>query len=439
MFTKKTIRDVNVDGKTVLLRVDFNVPLKDGNVEDDYRITQAIPTIQYLLDRNCKVVLISHLGRPEGEPKPEFSLKPVVARLSELLQKEVLFADNCVGASTAKLVGENPAGSLILLENLRFHKEEEANEEHFARQLLDASGAELFVQDAFGVVHRAHASTDAIARCTEAVAGLLLEREVDTITNAIANPQRPLLVVVGGAKISDKIEILNRFIDIADAVAVVGAMANTFLLAEGLPVGDSLVEKDEIDLAQEIIEKATEKSKRERFSFFLPKDVVVSTKKDNSGPTRVVDLSNHNWADITAYPKKPEHIAFEVQPGEIILDIGPFTASHIAGMAKLSKTAIWNGTAGVTEIKGLSGVADPFAHGTKVIMEGLVGERAGTLDHPFAIVGGGDTVDYLDSQPDFRRRFAHVSTGGGASLELMSGKTLPGVEVLQDKNNDNGV
>lgn len=435
MFTKKTIRDIELDGKTVLVRVDYNVPINDdGSVADDYRVEQSMPTIKYLQEKNCKIVLMSHLGRPEGPNDPKTSLRPVAAVLSSISGTDVQFAEDCIGDKVSVLASHLQPGQILLLENLRYHKEEEENSEDFAGQIVSATGAEVFVQDAFGAAHRAHSSIDAVAKKLPAVSGLLLEKEVDTITKAMQNPERPLMVVIGGAKISDKIEVLKKFIEIADFVAVVGAMANTFLEANGTSIGKSVSEKDEIETAKDIIELAEEKASRTSFTFFLPRDVVVAKEMNANGPTRVVDLSNNNWADITSYPKNPGPELFEVASDEMILDIGPFTASYIAGAAKLAKTAIWNGTCGVAEIKGISGASDPFAHGTRIVVEGLVGESAGNHDHPFTIVGGGDTVSYVESVAGLKERLGFVSTGGGASLELMSGKELPGVRALQEKD-----
>ncbi len=434
MFTKRTIRDYDVDGKRVLVRVDYNVPLTDdGAVADTYRIRQSIETIQYLRERGCKVILLSHLGRPTENGDPKTTLRPLVHELNVLLSMEVQFVNDCVGDGVKTLADHLEPGQVLLLENIRYYPEEEKNSDEFARRIIESTGAEVFVQDGFGVVHRAHTSTDAIARIIPAVSGLLLEREVRTIQGVMEQPERPLLVVVGGAKISDKIDVLHQFIERADAVAVVGAMANTFLAAQNVPVGASLYESDELDTARDILHRAREIALERPFTFFLPKDVVVATSTENTASTRVVDLSHYTWADITAYPKKPDVISFEVQPEEKILDIGPFSAAYIAGMATQAKTAIWNGTCGVAEVSGLAGAAAPFAHGTRIVVDGLVGERGDEKNHPFTVVGGGDTVAYVETVPGLRERFGHVSTGGGASLELMSGKELPGVAVLWEK------
>lgn len=433
MFTKKTIRDIDVRNKTVIVRVDFNVPLdENGVITDDYRIRQALPTIEHIRGMGAKLVLISHLGRPSGPNDMANSLAPCATRLSDLLHLPVSFASDCVGESAKDAVTALQPGGIVLLENLRFHPEEEANDEAFAKQL--AALGDVFVQDGFGVVHRAHASTEAITHFLPSVAGFLLEKEVDTITDAMESPDRPLAVVIGGAKISDKIELLDIFVERADYVAVVGAMANTFLLAEGIEVGSSLVEREALGTAKQVLEKAQARMQKERFTFYLPHDVVVAKKVDNTLPTRVVDVTSHTWADIAAYPKQPNKEAYTIAPDEWILDIGPITASSIAGALKLAHTAVWNGTAGVTETKGLHGAADPYAHGTKLIAESLVGERAGEKDRPFTVVGGGDTVGFVESVSGLRERLDHVSTGGGASLELMAGKKLPGVEALLDKD-----
>ena len=436
MFTKKTVRDIDLKDKTVIIRVDFNVPLDEhGVITDDYRIRQALPVIEHVRGMGAKVVLISHLGRPSGPGDAANSLMPCATRLSDLLHLPVKFAMDCVGSQAKSVVDSLQPGDVALLENLRFHPEEEANDEAFAKEL--ASLGDVFVQEGFGVVHRAHASTDAITRFLPSVAGFLLEKEVDTITTAMESPDRPLAVVIGGAKISDKIELLEIFIDRADYIAVVGAMANTFLLAQGVQVGSSLVEKEALDTAMRVLDKAEARMKRERFTFYLPHDVVVSKKIDNTLPTRVVDINSHTWADIAAYPKQPSEESYTVQADEWILDIGPLTAASIAGALKLAHTAVWNGTAGVTETKGINGAADPYGHGTKLIAESLVGEHAGDKNKPFTVVGGGDTVGFVESVPGLRERLDHVSTGGGASLELMAGKKLPGVEALLDKDVQN--
>lgn len=428
MLSKKTIEDIDLKGKRVLLRADYNVPInKDGTISDDYRIQQSIKTIKYLQKQGCKIVICSHLGRPKGPNDPAASLLPVAKRLADLLGKEVIFADSCVGEATEALAENLKTGDVMLLENLRYHPEEEANDKVFAQQL--AKLADVFVQDGFGVVHRAHASTSAVTRYLPSVAGLLLAQEVTALTNVMENPQRPLMAVIGGAKISDKIGVLNRLIGIADFVVVGGAMANTFLLAQGVHVGKSLVEKDDVPLAKEILQRAHAESKKRHFIFYLPQDGVVAKKIDSAAPTRIVDWGTRVIADIESYPKTPARSAGEVAASEMILDAGPFTGAFIAGGVQLSNTVIWNGALGVTETKALHGPVGPYSHGTDLLVDALLGEYG---HRPFTVVGGGDTVGYIESR-NLTDAFSHVSTGGGASLELMSGKKLPGVEALQPK------
>lgn len=427
MFTKKTIRDIDLEGKTVLLRADYNVPVADGVITDDYRIKQSLPTIHYLLDKNVKLIICSHLGRPSGPNDTANSLFPVAKRLKELLDRPVEFATDCVGEPAQHAAASLQPGQVLLLENLRFHPEEEANDDNFARQL--ASLAEVFVQDGFGVVHRAHASTEAITHHLPSVAGLLLEKEVDTITNVMENPERPLMAIIGGAKIADKIDILHRFIEMADFVAVGGAMANTFLAAQGVDVAESLYDKPDLPVAKDILRKAGAQARHRRFIFAIPHDAVVAESIDKAAPTRIVDWTAHVIADIENYPKRPPHEASHVHAHERILDIGPFSASFIAGGAQLANTVVWNGTMGVTEVDGLQGPVGPYSHGTDLVIQALLGEFG---HKPFTVVGGGDTVGYVETRK-LVSSFGHVSTGGGASLELMAGRKLPGVEALQNK------
>lgn len=428
MFYKKTIKDIDIKGKTVLLRADYNVPLDaGGKIGSDYRIKQSLPTIKYLLERHCKVIICSHLGRPDGKPNPSESLFPVAKRLQELLDHQVAFASDCVGPLAEKAANSMKAAQVLLLENLRFHPEEESNDDNFAKQL--ASLAEVFVQDGFGVVHRAHASTQAITRHLPSVAGLLLEKEVDTITGAMEDPKRPLAAIIGGAKIADKLDLIEKLISRADVMAIGGAMANTFLAAEGLGVGKSLIEKSDVPLAKRIKQLAAAESKKRNFVFYLPQDAVVASKIDAKAPTRIVDFSAHTIADIDNYPHRPPVASGVIHENEMILDIGPFSASFIAGSLQLVETAIWNGTLGVTETPSLRGPIGPTAHGTETIIEALLGEFG---HRPFSVVGGGDTAGYIEER-GLTASFNHVSTGGGASLELMAGKKLPGVEALEDK------
>lgn len=424
MFTKQTVRDIDLNGKTVLLRADYNVPVADGKITDDYRIKQSLPTVQYLLERNVKLIICSHLGRPDGKPEAAYSLKPVAKRLHELLDKPVGFIDDCVGDKVQQAAKALGAGEVLLLENLRFHAEEKDNDDGFAKQL--ASLAEVYVNDAFGVDHRADASVEAITKHLPSAAGLLLEKEVDTLTKVMQNPEKPLMAIVGGAKIADKLEVLNRFIEIADVVAIGGAMANTFLASQGVEVARSLYDKAEIKTAKDILRRAEAEAKKRPFVFAVPHDVVVADKVDKTAKTRIVEFTTHSLADIEHYPKRPPAESSKLHAAEMILDIGPFSASFIAGMAQLSKTVVWNGTMGVTETPGLQGPIGPFAHGTQTVIEALLGELG---NKPFTVVGGGDTVGYVESR-GLVEAFGHVSTGGGASLEVLSGHKLPGVEAL---------
>lgn len=424
-FRKKTIKDVDIQGKTVLLRADYNVPIKDGKITDDYRIQKSLPTINYLIEKQCKVIICSHLGRPAGPEDKQFSLKPVAKRLNDLLDSSVAFSPDCVGEEREQAVSKLDNGKILLLENLRFHPEEEANDDEFAKKLT--VGVDMFVQDGFGVVHRAHASTEAVTHHLQAVAGLLLEREVSTIEKTMSNPEKPLMAIVGGAKIADKIDLLDRLIDIADVVAVGGAMSNTFLLAEGIKIGESLADPDDVPLARRIIQKAKKKASESRFVFYIPQDGVVAKEIDNKQHTRIVDWGTHVIADIESYPKLPKREASHVAKDEKILDIGPFSGAFISGSMQLANTVLWNGAMGVTEVKGLQSPIGPFSQGTELIVEAMLGQYG---HKPQTIVGGGDTVGYVESR-NLVDHFYHVSTGGGASMELMSGKKLPGVEALE--------
>lgn len=427
-LTKKTVKDIDVKNKRVIVRVDFNVPLDDrGHITDDYRIKKAIPTIKYLLEHNAKVILCSHLGRPEGKIDKKFSLDPVAERLGRLLGKEVRFAQDCIGEEALQASAEIKSGEILLLENLRFHAEEENNDPAFAQSL--AKLADIYVDDAFGVIHREHASLVGITKFLPSVAGLLVEHEINTITEVMENPKRPLMAVIGGAKIGDKIEILNRLIDIADFVAIGGAMANTFLLAEGVNVAKSMVDKSEVSLAKEIITRARNKAKKQHFVFYIPQDGVVATSLDKTAKTRIVDWDAHVIAAVENYPKQAPKRSSQIQEDEMILDIGPFSGAFIAGGMQLANTVIWNGAMGVTETPSILGPTGPFSHGTELVVDAMLGEFG---HKPFSLLGGGDTVGYVEDR-NLTSCFDHVSTGGGASLELMSGKKLPGVEALEDK------
>lgn len=402
-FFKKTIRDVPLDGKTVLLRADFNVPLnKDNTVKDDYRIRSSLPTIKYLIERDCKIVIISHMGRPDGVIQPSMSLVPVARQLEKLLGERVTFAESCVGDTAAVAVKQAGARSVLLLENLRFHPGEEKNDPEFARKLVEAANADYFVQDGFGVVHRAHASTSAITQFIPGVAGLLLEREHRTITEAMNKPARPMVVILGGAKIADKIKVVERFVEIADKVLIGGAMANTFLRFRGYQTGKSLIEKDVDNVLQSIYAAAEKKVGREKVDDFLilPIDVAVGVATE-AGARRI------------------EVAREQVGSDELILDIGQKTMEYFSHELEGARTVVWNGPLGYTELL-------QFAHGSARIALELA-----THPEVHSIIGGGDTADFiLHWDANNGESFSHVSTGGGASLELMAGDPMPGIEAL---------
>jgi len=430
MFHKKTLNDYDISGKTILLRADYNVPLDDKQqITSNYRLTKSLPTIKALLEKNCKIVILSHLGRPKSKEDTQFSLKPVAKQLSEFLKQPVLFANDCIGESVAETARNLKPREILLLENLRFYKEEKKNDTAFAEQLVEASNADVFVQDGFGIVHRAHASTDAVTKLLPSVSGLLLEKEATTILKVMKEPKRPLMAIIGGAKIADKIEIIDEFIKKADIVAIGGAMANTFLLAQGVEVGDSLVDQDELDTAHDVMDMARAEAAKRDFVFYLPQDGVVAKEIDKKTHTRIVDWDAHVIADIESYPGKPDRSAFKVAKDEKILDIGPFSGAFIAGAMQMVDTVVWNGTMGVSETKAIHGPIGPFAHGTELIIDALVGRYG---HKPYSVLGGGDTTAYVE-QHGYIDMFNHVSTGGGASLELLSGRSLPGIEALLDK------
>ncbi|MGB4762866.1 MAG: phosphoglycerate kinase [Candidatus Saccharimonas sp.] len=403
-FPKCVMRKASLQGKTVLLRADYNVPLADGKISDDFRIRSSIPTIQKLLEYGCKVVIISHLGRPEGVDL-QFSLEPVAVRLTELLGRDVKFIDQSIGPKVHMEVKRAPQQSVILLENLRFHAGEEANDLSFAKQLAIDSGAAYLVQDGFGVVHRAHASTSAITQCLPSVAGLLLEREYVTIMNAMQSPERPLVAVLGGAKVSDKIGVIKALVGVADTIIVGGAMANTFLAHHGLFMGDSKVEADQTQVINDIYEAVYRKVGRDHADEFLvlPVDLGVGTSTESTATRQDVSVQS-------------------VPAGSRALDLGPETDRKIKAIVEQAHTVIWNGTLGFAE-------SPVFAASSRALAETLVQHR----DTITSIVGGGDTADFVigwDAQHG--DSFSHVSTGGGASLELMSGEKLPGIEALLD-------
>ena len=402
-FFKRTIKDVSIDTKTVLVRADYNVPQsKDGSISDDLRIRASLPTLEYLLKHNAKVVIMSHLGRPEGR-ETKYSLKPVAKRLSELLGKKVIFVEDSIGDKVVQAVKKAPNGSVILLENLRFYKEEEANDEAFAEKIAKSTGARFFVQDGFGVVHRAHASTEAITHFIPSVSGLLLEREYVTITSAMKHPERPLVAVMGGAKISDKITVIERLVGVADKIIIGGAMSNTFLKYKGHNMGGSKVEDGQEKVLDKIYLAAHKKLDTSIDDFIiLPDDVAVATEISEKAKRRNVKLGNLDAKDIA-------------------LDIGDASIDRMVQEISKAKTVIWNGTLGYAELP-------EFAHGSARLALSLA-----TQADTSSIIGGGDTADFvLKWDGKGGESFTHVSTGGGASLELMAGEKLPGIESLLD-------
>ena len=389
---KKTVRDVDVGGRRVFVRVDFNVPLDHGHITDDHRIAASLPTITYLLDHGAAVILASHLGRPKGVDDA-LRMTPVAARLAELLGRPVRKLDDCVGPAVQRAVAAMKPGDVVLLENLRFHPEEEANDPEFARQL--ASLADLYANDAFGTAHRAHASTVGIAAFLPAVAGLLMERELQFLGNVLERPRRPLVVILGGAKVSDKIGVIQNLLRLAQTMLIGGGMCYTFLRATGAEIGASLCETDRLDLARDLMEDA----KRRGVALLLPVDVVAAERIEAGAPTRIVDARTvpDGWAGV---------------------DIGPRTVAAFGAPISRAGTVLWNGPMGVFEIAA-------FAEGTRAIAK-AVAESPGE-----SIVGGGDTAAAVE-EFGYADKMSHISTGGGASLEFMEGKTLPGVAVLQD-------
>jgi phosphoglycerate kinase len=391
---KQTIRDVDVGGKRVLVRVDFNVPMEGGRILDDLRIRAALPTIEYLREHGARVILCSHLGRPKGKPDAKYALAPVAQRLSELLGAPVAMTSDCVGPEAERAAAALPEGGVLLLENLRFHPEEEANDPEFARKL--AALADVYVNDAFGTAHRAHASTEGVAHLLPAVAGLLMEKEIDYLARVVAEPERPLGAIIGGAKVSDKMAVLRNLLGKADVLVIGGGMANTFLRAQGRAVGDSLVEDDQLDTARAILEEA----QRRGVKLLLPVDVVVA---------------DHFAADAQA-----QTVSIDAVPdGWRILDVGPRSVEAYAAALRGCKTIVWNGPLGVIEFPR-------FAKGSEALGRALAGLDAVT------IVGGGETAALVE-EAGLADEFDHVSTGGGAFLEFLEGRELPGVAALRDK------
>jgi phosphoglycerate kinase len=404
-MSKLTIRDIDLANKRVFVRVDFNVPLtEDGSaITDDTRIKATLPTIKYALQHNAKLILASHLGRPKGKVNPKYSLRPVAARLSELLAKElgkavkVIFATDCIGEETAKLASELGTGQVLLLENLRYHAAEEANDPAFSKKL--ASLAELYVNDAFGSAHRAHASTEGITHFLKpAVAGLLMEKEITYLSKALENPEKPFVAIIGGSKISGKIDVVNNLLDKVDTLVIVGGMAYTFQRALGVSTGKSLVEEDRIDMAKAALDKAKAKG----VQLLLPVDNILADKFADDAKTQLWDCSVNFPADWQG------------------LDIGPKSIAAIEKVIATAKTIVWNGPAGVFEFPN-------FAKGTNAIAKAIAANKA-----CISIIGGGDSVSAIN-KTGLADQITHISTGGGASLEFLEGKKLPGVEALTDK------
>ncbi|MDL2289208.1 phosphoglycerate kinase [Clostridia bacterium OttesenSCG-928-F22] len=395
-MNKKTVKDIDLKGKRVVMRVDFNVPLDESRtITDDTRIRAALPTIEYCMQAGAKLILCSHLGRPKGQFNEKYSLAPVAKKLEELTGKKVIFATDVIGDSAKNAVAQAAEGVIVLLENLRFHAEEEKNDAEFAKTL--ASYGDVYVNDAFGAAHRAHASTEGIAKYLPAVAGLLLGKELDIIGNALAQPERPFVAILGGAKVSDKIGVINNLLDKVDSIIIGGGMMFTFLKAKGLEIGKSLLEEDKLDLAKELMEKAAKKG----VNLMLPVDAAAAKEFKAD--------SEYSMADVESFPADC-----------MGLDIGPKSIALFSDTVSKAKTVIWNGPMGVSEMPN-------FAKGTKAIAEALANNASAVT-----IIGGGDSVAAV-KQLGYADKMTHISTGGGASLEFLEGKVLPGVAALNDK------
>jgi phosphoglycerate kinase len=397
-MNKLSIDDVNLKDKRVLVRVDFNVPLDENkNITDDRRITSSLPTIKKIISDGGKAILMSHLGRPKGGPDPKFSLKPAADRLSKLLNKEVNLAPDCVGEEVKKMVDRMHPGDVLLLENVRFHSEETKNDEAFSKQLAELG--DVYINDAFGSAHRAHSSTEGVTKIIKtSAAGYLMQKELDYLGEAIANPKRPYCAILGGAKISGKIDVINNLLDKVDILLIGGGMAFTFFKAEGKEIGKSLLEEEKIGVAKELLEKL----RNSKVKFYLPVDVVVADEFKNDSPCQVVNVDN-------------------IPADKMGMDIGPKTIKAFCDEILLSKTVVWNGPMGVFEMEN-------FAVGTLEIAQNLA---KATKEGSITIVGGGDSAAAI-SKAGLENNVSHVSTGGGASLEFLEGKELPGVVALSD-------
>ncbi|WP_141432632.1 phosphoglycerate kinase [Bacillus sp. 03113] len=394
-MNKKSIKDVDLKGKRVFCRVDFNVPMQDGQVTDETRIRAALPTIQYLIEQGAKVILASHLGRPKGKAVEELRLTPVAKRLSELLEKEVLKTDEAYGEEVKAKISTMSEGDILLLENVRFYAGEEKNDPELAKAFAEL--ADVYVNDAFGAAHRAHASTEGIAHYLPAVSGLLMEKELDVLGKALSNPERPFTAIIGGAKVKDKIDVIDNLLEKVDNLIIGGGLAYTFIKAKGYEIGKSLLEEDKIELAKTFMDKAKEKG----VNFYMPIDGVIA--QEFSPDTEAKEVS------IDAIPADWQ-----------ALDIGPKTVELYREVIQKSKLVIWNGPMGVFEF-------DKFANGTKGVAEALAG-----ASDTYSVIGGGDSAAAVEKF-DLADKMSHISTGGGASLEFMEGKVLPGVVALNDK------
>ncbi len=390
-MNKETVRDIDVAGKRALVRCDFNVPIKDGQITDDRRITESLPTINYLVEKGARVVLCSHLGRPDGEPNPKYSLAPVAQRLTELLGQQVDLVPDCVGPGVESRVNSLAPGNVLLLENVRFHKQETDNDPTFAAQL--ARLGDLYVNDAFGTAHRAQASTEGVAHLLPAVAGFLIEKELKYLGEALNDPKRPFVAILGGAKVKDKIKVIESLLPKVDHLLIGGGMAFTFLRAQGLEIGKSLLDSESLDFAKRVLDENSSK-------VLVPADVVATSEISDKAQTRTCR-------------------AEEIKHDEIGADIGPATAEAFKTVIKGAGTVVWNGPMGVFEIPA-------FANGTKAIAEAMAESSATT------IVGGGDSAAAVE-QLGLAEKMSHVSTGGGASLEFLEGRTLPGIAALMDR------
>ncbi|TYQ16379.1 UNVERIFIED_CONTAM: phosphoglycerate kinase [Acetivibrio alkalicellulosi] len=395
MMNKKTIEDINVKGKKVIVRVDFNVPLDENkNITDDKRIVGALPTIKYLVENGAKTILVSHLGRPKEGFEDKFSMKPTTVRLGELLGKEIIMAKDVIGEDAKAKAASLQDGEVLMLENVRFHKEETKNDAGFAKEL--ASLAEIYVNDAFGTAHRAHASTAGLAEYLPAVCGYLIQKEIDFMGKALSNPERPFVAILGGAKVSDKIAVIENLIDKVDTLIVGGGMAYTFFKAKGYGVGTSICEDDKVELAKSLLEKAEQKGVK----LMLPVDNVIALEFKNDSESKVVDSS-------------------KIPDGWMGMDIGPVTVEAFSNELKDAKTVVWNGPMGVFEFAN-------FANGSKAVAKAVAESDS------VSIIGGGDSAAAVE-QLGFADKITHISTGGGASLEFLEGKILPGIDVLMDK------